>query len=223
MFEKVVCINLLEREERTNTAINRFERQGIDVEFTNSVKWGFADQLANGIPNNFIKMYPSALATTIDHYNIIKKAYLEKIDTLFIFEDDVMFLKDHFEWRLNDAIKNIPSNWDMMFLYTRSEDKLLPPSVNDYWNKAKGACVSSYGIKRKMFGHILNALDRKMDVIDNVTADMMKSPLHNIFSTNPNLCFQDYKLGSNINKNQTLDYIMRSTSNLYGMKYEDYE
>jgi len=88
-FERVVCINLKEREDRTLAARNRFEKQGIDVEFTNSVKWGFSNQIANGIDNNFIKRYPSALATTIDHYNIIKKAYLDKLDNLFIFEDDV--------------------------------------------------------------------------------------------------------------------------------------
>jgi len=111
----------------------------------------------------------------------------------------------------------------MMFLYTRSEDKVLPPVINEYWNRAKGACVSSYGIKRKMFGHILNALDRKLDVIDDVTSNLMKSQLLNVYSTSPNLCFQDFKIGSNINPSQSLEYIMKSTTNLYGMKYEDYE
>ena len=223
MFEKVYCLNLLERTDRRENIEKRFKNLGIEVEFVEGVKHGWMKGFSNFdfIPSN-------AISVTIDHYNVIKKAQLKNYNNIFIFEDDTTFIKD-FNDLIERYLENAPENWNLLYLYLRTEGLYIPKKVNDYWVKAQGACVSAYGINKNFYKVFLYEMDQRFGVIDEVagrfhnTGQKNNIAFYNCYCTYPNLCLQDYNIGSNIVGGQNLEQMEKTTTNMWGKTFNDYE
>jgi len=224
LFEKIYCLNLVERPDRKEKIEKRFKELGIDVEFYDGVKHGWM--------KNFAKredILPNALSVSIDHYNVIKRAYLKGYKNIFIFEDDTIFI-DNFNELLEEHLNYLPDDWDMMYLYLRTEGFFAPPITNDYWSRARGACVSAYGLNEKFYKSFLDEMDREFGVIDEVAGRFHNNPATEItikgykcYASIPNLCLQDFTNPSNIWPNQNLQNMKTYTTNMWNRKFEEYK
>jgi hypothetical protein len=47
--------------------------------------------------------------------------------------------------------------------------------------------------------------------------------LYNSYTTTPNLCIQDFSSKSNIESQQTLEYMKKSTTNMWGEEWDSYK
>ena len=93
-FDRIVCINLKERNDRREIAEKRFQELGIPVEF----------YLADRDPESGERgCYNS-------HMTVIKKAYHDNLNNVLIFEDDVCPTKSFSEKIITQAINFMKSN-----------------------------------------------------------------------------------------------------------------
>lgn len=205
VFDRVVCINLVERQDRNKLINNELKKFNIKFEFYNPVKFGFAGIIAEEIMNSFTKtrrgffniFQPNEVGCAISHYSVIKKAYLEGVNNLFIFEDDIT-LDDDFNEKFKLYYSKIPKDWNMMLLYSfmqRWEDRMIP--VNEYWRTAHNnwSCVA-YGMNRKFMEEYIKSADEYFCIADLTTLKLeekLKCYVLEHFLVNPNLNESDIR------------------------------
>lgn len=97
-FDRMVCLNLAERTDRRENVERQFRKLGIDgrVEFHTAVMHPHNDIIIDALrkagKGNLSK--PNEFSCAREHYTIIKKALLQGVRHLLIFEDDILFLND---------------------------------------------------------------------------------------------------------------------------------
>lgn len=200
-FDKIYCINLLERPDRKQLVQERFDKLGIEVEFLNAVKFGFANNIIQSNLFNFLnKNQPNEFGCTLSHYQCIKKAYLQGYNNVLIFEDDVKFYKN-FNNIIEQKLNNVPDNWDLLYLYSGIwlwnenhqwvvENELL--TSNECWT------ALGYAINKKFMGHIINYIDNDCRTIDTLFVILQNLQKYNIYSIYPNVCAPDLNSKSNL-------------------------
>lgn len=205
IFDKVVCINLTERPERKTSVKNEFDKFGIDVEFYHPVKLGFANIIAESIMSansairrGFFNLFqPNEVGCAISHYTVIKQAYLNNVENLFIFEDDIK-LTDDFNNKFEQYYKELPKDWNMILLYSFLrvwESRMIP--VNNYWRTAHNnwSCVA-YGMNRNFMKQYIDTVDNFLCIADMSTLTLqekMKCYVSNEFLVTPNLLESDIR------------------------------
>lgn len=102
IFDRVVVINLDKRTDR----MEEFDRQAkkIGLEY---VRYSAVE----AIPG---KLHPTH-ACKQSHVNVIQQAVDDRVQRLFVFEDDAQFVPD-FERELNGFLSKIHPQWDMLYL-----------------------------------------------------------------------------------------------------------
>ena len=205
VFDRVVCINLVERSDRKKLITDQLNKFNIDFEFYNPVKFGFANIIVEDIMNSthpkkrgyFNIFQPNEIGCAISHYSVIKKAYLEGVERLFIFEDDIM-LDNDFNNKFKLYYNNLPKEWDMMLLYSFLrvwEERMTP--INEYWRNAHNnwSCVA-YGMNRKFMELYIHAADEYFCIADLTTLrlqEKLKCYVLQNFLVTPNLNESDIR------------------------------
>ena len=141
-FDKVVCINLVNRLDKRAKTQTKFDELGISVEWFNAVEYGFAGDITRNLTsinphfNRFNPKQPNEFGAAMSHYSVVKTALETGVEKLFVFEDDVMFRKD-FNNHFNKYYDSLPDNWDMFLLYSFMY-RLQPQNVrvNARWVKS---------------------------------------------------------------------------------------
>jgi GR25 family glycosyltransferase involved in LPS biosynthesis len=215
-FDKVVCINLLNRPDKRDQMQEKFDKLGIEVEWFDAVPYGFAGDIVNHLPEitndypRFNKKHPNELGASLSHYTVIKSALLKGVDRLFVFEDDVLFRKN-FNEEFDKYMDKLPEDWDMFMLYSFMY-KIQPQNirVSSKWISSYDAwSLMSYGIGRRAMERYISEQDRTLQIADRVSFKMQGKDL-NIYSAIPTLCIPDQKLGSNI-RGENMNYIANKT------------
>lgn len=121
------------------------------------------------------------------HRRLLSKIYDDGLDYCLVFEDDVE-LCDDFEFKLSSIIKELPEDWDMLYLggWNLGEKK----SYTNTLDIAETVYTThSYLIRRKFIPLLINQLDtdecKKVDVVFSVLQKQ-----HKCFITSPILCWQ---------------------------------
>jgi len=225
-FDKVYCINLAERPDKRIKMQEKFDKLGIEVEWFTAVKYDFAPQLASLITKNNIGRFnptqPYEFGAALSHYTVIKKAYTEGYNQVFIFEDDVMFHKD-FNKKIQKYLDTMPNDTNIALLYSFIYD-LLPQHtrVNSRWMKSyKAWSVMAYGIDYKAMGYYLKMQDNFFTQSDGVTYSMQEDDRWNIYSAMPSICIPDSEMGSEIRTSQ--NYKINPTVTNMGVSDDNYE
>lgn len=227
-FDKVVCINLVNRPDKKEAMKKRFDDLGILVEWFNAVPYGFASQIVNTLPpvkNDFPRFNtktPNEFGAAMSHYTVIKTALLEGAERIFVFEDDVLFRKD-FNAKFDGYYDALPGDWDMFLLYSFMY-KIQEPNirVNARWVRSYHSwSLMSYGInKRGMEGYIASQ-DRMFQIADRSSFKMQEEGF-NIYSSIPTLAIPNPGLGSNI-RGDNMNYENTKTVLNMGFGTENYE
>ena len=227
-FDKVVCINLVNREDKRNRSWKKFQELGIDVEAFKAVEYGFAKQIVESLPKvtngfgRFNTKSPNEFGASMSHYTVIKTALEEGVQNLFVFEDDVLFRKD-FNEKFDKYFDALPEDWDMFLLYSFMY-KLQPQNVrvNSRWIKSYDSwSLMSYGMNRKAMERYIAEQDYFFRIADLASFQMQGKDL-NIYSAVPTLCIPNQQLGSNI-RGDNMNYVNTNTVLNMGYSNENYE
>lgn len=223
MFDKVVCINLLERKDKREKMQKKFDDLGIEIEWYHPVQYGFIPNIVNPIIDakvgHFNKSQPFEFGCALSHYTVIKKALLEGYERLFVFEDDAVFHKD-FNNKLKTYMDDLPENWDLILLYSFMYN-ILPQNirVSKRWIKSyKAWSLMAYGMKRKFMEEYIKRQDKFFTISDGVSYNMQETSDFNIYSAIPTLCIPDISMGSNI-RGESLNY--KNTPTCINLGYDE--
>jgi len=227
-FDRVVCINLVNRPDKRKNMEAKFKELGILVEWFDAVPYGFAPEIVNSLKptvNDFPRFNtktPNEFGAAMSHYTVIKKALLEGAERIFVFEDDVMFRKD-FNDKFDRYMDVLPGDWDMFLLYSfMYEIKPQNVRINAKWMRSYLAwSLMSYGITKKgMEGYIADQ-DKMFQIADRASFKMQEKGF-NIYSAVPTLCIPNQELGSNI-RGENMNYIANKTVLNMGYSEDNFE
>lgn len=227
-FDKVVCINLVNRPDKKAVMQEKFDKLGIEVQWFGAVPYGFASQIVGSLPpvqNDFPRFNtrtPNEFGAAISHYTVIKTALLEGAERIFVFEDDVMFRKE-FNDKFDKSYDALPADWDMFLLYSFMY-KIQEPNVrvNARWIKSYQAwSLMAYGINKKGMEGYIASQDRMFQIADRSSFKMQEEGF-NVYSSVPTLCIPNPNLGSNI-RGENMNYEKTKTILNMGFGNENYE
>lgn len=171
-FDKIYLINLVECESRLFDMMNQFEYLGIkdDIELFQTCKHPHTELIKNSF-NNSSKGYfnvASAFNCTREHYTIIKRAYLNGLNSIMIIEDDCQFLNKIDV--LQKYFDNLPDDWDILRInclrgsteenYFKEKDILWDKQFIGIWG------TGCYALSRKGMKYIIDSLDNYYEPID---------------------------------------------------------
>jgi len=223
LFDKVYCINLLERKDKKINMTTKFKELGIKVEWYSAVQYGFIPKIVKPINKSgvgkFNENQPYEIGAALSHYSIIKQALISGYDKIFVFEDDVKFHKN-FNKKFNLYWKKLPENWDMFMLYSFMYN-LLPQNkrVSDRWIQSYASwSLMAYGMNRKMMKEYIKFQDNFFTIADSVTYKLQERNDLNIYTAIPSLCIPETELGSNI-RGESMNY--KTSPTVINMGYSD--
>ena len=132
-FDEVHCILSLGREDRIQNVNKVFNEYDIkDVHFTYSFNKPIYKNIRNSYPSIITPFYDSlnekdhiiynrVFDCALNHYNIIKSAYLRNLNNILVFEDDINFVVN--KNIVNKVIDLIPEDYDILKFYN-GDDQL---------------------------------------------------------------------------------------------------
>ena len=227
-FDKVVCINLINRPDKKKNMQEKLDKLGIEVEWFQAVEYGFAEEVVkslkpavNDFPRFNVQQY-NEFGAAMSHYTIIKTALAEGCNDIFVFEDDVMFRKD-FTIQFSKYFNALPDGWNMFSLYSFMY-KLQPQNVrvNARWVKSFDSwSLMTYGMDSKAMKKYIEDQDKFFQIADRASFKMQGKDL-NIYSAVPTLCIPNQKLGSNI-RGDNMNYVNTNTVLNMGFNNENFE
>lgn len=226
-FDKIVCINLLERKDKKEFIEQRFNKLGIEVEWYHPIKYEFIPNIVEGIVSSKkahfnYKEQPYEVGAALSHYHVIKTALLEGVENLFVFEDDAVFHKD-FNKLIPKYIDAIPQDWNCLLLYSFMYN--LDPKnirVNARWMKAKNSwSLLAYSMNRAMMEEYINRQNQFFTISDMVTYKMQENSNMNIYCSTPCLVLPSKELTSNIRT--VKNYETNPTILQLGINNDNYE
>lgn len=229
-FDKVVCINLLNRPDKKDFMQEKFDKLGIEVEWFHAVPYGFAEEIVKSLKPSvqdfprFNIHTPNEFGAAMSHYTVIKTALLQGHKNIFVFEDDVMFRKN-FNEELDKYLDKAPENWDMLMLYSfMYKIQPLNVRVNLRWVKSYNSwSLMSYGMNERAMKQYIHMQDINFQIADRVSFKMQDPPSDmNIYSAVPTLCIPNKDLGSNI-RGDNMNYITTNTILNMGFDNSNYE
>ena len=180
-FDKIYCLNLDKRTDRWEHASAQFIKYNIKVERVSAIE-GNPDNLVCN--SSFLEKYPGAVGCSLSHYKILKEAKELGLSNILVLEDDILFRED-WEKIYTDNYKDIPEDWDMLYLSTNSIYKVITSKVSERIFKAHNCLTThSYAINLAM-EHIIK-LDQ---TVDGCYGSVIQ-PHNNCYIFDPGLCTQ---------------------------------
>jgi len=174
--DKIYCINLDRRTDRWKLISEEFKRLEIDVERFSSVD-------GNTIPSTELIIRHEDLKSNIkgaqgalkSHRKVLKDAIDNDYDKICVFEDDLIFCKD-FNERFDYYIKNVPTNWDMMYLGCHYHNCENPDFIMKYIykNNRNYGCFAMI-INKDMIKKIYDYTKEETKTIDDYISEMIKN------------------------------------------------
>lgn len=181
-FDMIFCINLPKRVDRRVQSEAEFEKHGIiNIEWFDAID---GDEL-NIISPTLLQGEIGALYSHIGCIKIAKRLGLESI---LIFEDDVIFDED-IEYLFPKVYKELPYDWDLFYLGSTDIYGQPVQKVSRFINKLNwSVALHAYAVKNTMFDKIIETSKPHYKQIDGIIADMQN--YCNAYGCNPKLAFQ---------------------------------
>lgn len=132
-FDEVHCILSLGREDRMQNVKKVFNEYNIkDVHYTYTFNKPIYKNIRNSYPSIITPFYDSlnekdhiiynrVFDCALNHYNIIKSAYLRNLNNILVFEDDINFVVN--KNIVNKVIDLMPEDYDILKFYN-GDDQL---------------------------------------------------------------------------------------------------
>jgi GR25 family glycosyltransferase involved in LPS biosynthesis len=183
IFDEIHCILYVESQERCKNVQNTFKKYNINnVQYTytfNKPFWGLLN-IKDSLPSiqtsyyDYIyetnkNIYNRVFDCALNHYNIIKSAYLRGLEHILVFEDDINIIvePDIFD----SIIDKIPNDFDIIKFYNGLDQNNLPKTelnnieytknFNYLQDENNNDCLSSM-----MIGYSRKGMKRYIDDIE---------------------------------------------------------
>ncbi len=220
-FDKIYCINLAERSDRWNECLKNFEKYEINnYERIDAVK----------IDANIPSKRKGQIGCALSFIKCFEKIKNKNLKNVLILEDDFEFQieKEILFQKLNNSLKELPEDWDSIFLGGTIVDHYGLFPIQKYSNSLfklnSSHCTHAVAFSQSGVDKIINFFNPeknwKNELINNFEAiDVFfaKEYQHNTnsFFTSEILCYQRNGI-SNI-ENVTYDYseLMNAHFNYY--------
>jgi hypothetical protein len=198
-FDKIYCINLDRRLDRWIKVNEEFRKH----KFTNVERYPAID--GTKIKNN-TKLLNGELGILLTHIDLIKKCKTENIDSVLIFEDDVVFSPEIKNVR--SIFNDIPENWDMIYFGGNHKYGDTPKKiVNNVYRLNYSVSLHCVAIRHTIYNEILSILQNKEKQVDNYYTEIQKT--RNVYGIIPNLAFQTQDFSDIQNKIVNYDYLLK--------------
>jgi len=129
----IAILNLERAENRKKLMQDQFEKIGIDNYFffpafdgKHIINFSMHGHITYGSGTGR-KFNPAEIAITNGHMSVIKHAQVMNYDQIIVLEDDVVICED-WEKRIDWIVKNVPSDWDYIYLAGHSDYTTIPMS-----------------------------------------------------------------------------------------------
>jgi hypothetical protein len=178
-FDKAYCINLDRRTDRWEDAQKEFERVGIEVSRLSAVdgkSYTFQNTLKAG-----------AYGCKLSHLKVLTKAVNKGYEKIFIAEDDIVF-DDNFNEKFDNVSKNIPSNWDLIYLAANPFSGQRVSIADGVSSMVGGHSSHSILMKDTFFNKAIDAIHSMPQQVDVIYGILQNS--FNCYVTIPHLAFQ---------------------------------
>ena len=170
-FDKIVCINLLKREDRWNAIQLQFAMAGFNINDIikydaidgNPMNWVY---VPSENPLDYIKpeSWAGAAGCMASHVNIWKMAKEKGWKNVLIVEDDCDFVPGISQLFL-DQIKQVPDNWDLLYLggvHQTKQGMFFPELISYNVVKCKRLITTTcYAIKDTCYDLAINTILEK--------------------------------------------------------------
>ena len=151
-FEKIFCINLDSRKDRWDESKQEFEKYNLKVERIpaisgKSMNLEFPDEIREG-----------AVGCSLSQLFALKLAKQYELNNFLLLEDDIQFSSD-----LNDVfpeiIKQVPSDWDMLYLGGQHFHGMNLEKINENVFKCEYTLAAhSVAFNKTVFDRFINKL-----------------------------------------------------------------
>lgn len=178
--DKIYCINLKRRPDRWEESLKQFERHSLEVQQWFAVDGAQIDEV------DLVGLKPGVYGCMWSHCGVIMDAACMNQHAIMIFEDDVE-LHPGFLPLLKDCIKDLPVDWDVLYLGGSHWEKPVPVTGKIY-KVSKTLTTHAYIIRNTMFDRVLKLIKKQEQPIDGIYADLQKE--FNCYVTNPPLAWQ---------------------------------
>ena len=185
-FDKIYCINLDKRTDRWAHALAQFRKYNIKVERVSAIE-GNPENLP--VISPYLIQYPGAVGCSLSHYSILKDAKELGLSNVLVFEDDVLFRED-WEKTYTENYKDIPEDWDMIYLSTNSMHRVITRTISDKIVKAHTCLTThSYAIKSSLFDLAMEHIIKLNNPVDGCYGSIIQ-PINNCYIFDPGVCTQ---------------------------------
>jgi len=198
MFEHAYCINLQRSSDRRESALQEFEREGIDVEFFRATDGKV--EAPEGI-----HVSTSEWGCAESHIRVWRDIVENRYDVALVFEDDVSLVPG-FMHKLEKVMQELPDDWDFVNLGAvdifRNDIKKLSDEIIFGQSLLTHAYIITLECAKKWSYFNSNKLTRSIDI------HMMYYPSNNMHLREP-IAIQNNKTESTIGSlPRSFDYNM---------------
>lgn len=148
-------------------------------------------------------------ACYLSHLNVIKQAKANNLDQVLILEDDVRFMPKYLETPyVQQAFKELPSDWGMLFLGHLDVETRAAQQYSDHL--VQPGCpydLHAYIVNASMYDTLINVLEKELEKTDKgsirpidvvIAEDLAKNSAtkNRVFACKDNVAFQDAGVSS---------------------------
>jgi GR25 family glycosyltransferase involved in LPS biosynthesis len=182
-FKHKFCINLDHRTDRWAECQEEFTKHNIENVTRLSATYGNPD----GLPHNMMREpILTNIGVTLSHLRILQYAKENNLDSVVIFEDDVVFVDD-FNDKFNSFFPQIPNDWDMIYFSGTHLGGLESISEN-VWRTFGTWTTHSYIINKSVYDLFIEKFSLLEDVVDVTYAQ--KHPYIKSYMFLPHITYQ---------------------------------
>jgi GR25 family glycosyltransferase involved in LPS biosynthesis len=177
---KVVCINLDRRPDRWQRIQKELARHGIDsVERFAAIDGDTVEKPAGWIHTR------GAYGCLLSHVEVVKEARQSGASAVLIFEDDAVLDPD-FQNRFTNFIKEVPDDWDMLYLGALHKD--APVKISEHVVRiTKANSTYAYALKNTVYDAFIRLNARAEHVLDMNSYELQER--FNCYCFMPNLAW----------------------------------
>lgn len=216
-FDEVYCLHLAENYDKYNLMMSEYERVDIkdQVKIWWTVKRKISTQIGNSIDTlhsiyyDNIKranknVYGAVFNCALEHYTIVKQAYLRGLNTILVLEDDIKFIDN--VSAVEKAFTQLPKKWDVLKFYNgfNARQNSIPKynGEDDLWNKITTISKSEqstacYAFNRDAMKFYIDSMDRCFIYADGVFPFFINNN-YNYYDTQYLVVYNDLEQQSDI-------------------------
>lgn len=213
---RTICLTLRETPERWIAGRARLKASGLDPEpyygvygpkfgISTAIPYEGAKQLFVPCPGGASRCWdltgriqytdgynylgPVPLSIFLGHYSIWAACQLLSDDSVLILEDDAIF-DDDWKTRYDQAMSNLPENWDFLFLGSCCADGYDKTKISDNLFAVTSAmCLHAYMIRKKAVPVLLETMSYLWQSVD-IQLTFNAFPKLNVYAILPRLAVQ---------------------------------